>query len=68
MKPFTHFIKILTVSILIFHGCDTSDKDIDVKRREENITIAVIPKGTIHEFAKSVHAGAIRLPVKPVWK
>jgi ribose transport system substrate-binding protein len=36
------------------------------------ITIAVIPKGTTHEFWKSVHAGAVKasreLDVKIVWK
>jgi len=72
MKLFSHLIQILTVSILIFQGCETSDKDIDVKRREENITIAVIPKGTIHEFWKSVRAGAIKASretgVEIIWK
>ncbi len=72
MKPFTHFIKILTVSMLIFQGCETSDKDINVTKRGENMTIAVIPKGTNHEFWKSVHAGAIKASretnVKIIWK
>ncbi len=46
-------------------------------RREEvaqsdEMTIAVIPKGTTHEFWKSIHAGAVKagreLGVKTVWK
>ncbi len=68
----THLIQMLTVSMLIFQGCDTSDKNIDVTQRGKNITIAVIPKGTIHEFWKSVHAGAIKASretgVEIIWK
>ena len=43
----------------------------------KDLTIAVIPKGTTHEFWKSVHAGAVKAereltaagtPVKLFWK
>jgi ribose transport system substrate-binding protein len=43
----------------------------------KELTIAVIPKGTTHEFWKSVHAGAVKAereltaagtPVKLFWK
>ncbi len=43
----------------------------------ENYTIAVIPKGTTHEFWKSIHAGAVKaqreltaagVPVSVIWK
>jgi ribose transport system substrate-binding protein len=45
--------------------------------RQKELTIAVIPKGTTHEFWKAIHAGAIEAqqelasegaPVKIVWK
>jgi len=40
--------------------------------REGPLTIAVIPKGTTHEFWKSVHAGAVKaereLGVQIIWK
>ncbi|HBG26840.1 MAG: sugar ABC transporter substrate-binding protein [Planctomycetes bacterium GWF2_41_51] len=39
---------------------------------KSKITIAVIPKGTTHEFWKSIHAGAVRasqeLDVEIIWK
>lgn len=35
-------------------GCDKKD----VPGENERLTVAVIPKGTIHEFWKTVHAGA----------
>lgn len=40
--------------------------------KSDRITIAVIPKGTMHEFWKSVHAGAVKasreLGVDVIWK
>jgi ribose transport system substrate-binding protein len=40
--------------------------------RSQKITIAVIPKGTTHEFWKSIHAGAVKasseLDVDVIWK
>jgi len=40
--------------------------------KDERLTIAVIPKGTTHEFWKSIHAGAVKaereLGVKTIWK
>jgi ribose transport system substrate-binding protein len=43
-----------------------------VKAPHHAFTIAVIPKGTTHEFWKSIHAGAVKaereLGVKIVWK
>lgn len=42
------------------------------KTAKNKLTIAVIPKGTTHEFWKSVHAGTVKakrqLNVKTVWK
>jgi len=40
--------------------------------RAEELTIAVIPKGTTHEFWKSIHAGAVKaaeeIGVEIIWK
>ncbi|MBC8218845.1 MAG: substrate-binding domain-containing protein, partial [Planctomycetes bacterium] len=46
----------LLCSALLFcaTGCDKKDEPGENKR----LTVAVIPKGTIHEFWKTVHAGA----------
>ena len=53
---------LLIVVLLAMGACDKKDR----------LTIAVIPKGTTHEFWKSVHAGAIKaaqeLDVEIIWK
>jgi ribose transport system substrate-binding protein len=56
---------VLSIALL---GCPNKDKAGGATR----IKIAVIPKGTTHEFWKSVHAGAVKaskeLDVDIVWK
>jgi len=42
------------VLIICLAGCSKKD----VMGENKPLTIAVIPKGTIHEFWKTVHAGA----------
>lgn len=60
--------------VIIFLGCSCGDTDkkAETSSQEKDITIAVIPKGTIHEFWKSVHAGAVKASeetgVKIIWK
>jgi ribose transport system substrate-binding protein len=55
--------------MLAFSGCG---KKIEATSTPARITIAVIPKGTTHEFWKSVHAGAAKaakeLDVDIIWK
>ena len=60
----------LTLTIIAFAGCG---KKTDGK----TYTIAVIPKGTTHEFWKSIHAGAVKaqqelaasgVAVEVIWK
>ena len=60
----------LTLSLIAFAGCG---KQTDGK----TYTIAVIPKGTTHEFWKSIHAGAVKaqqelaasgVAVEVIWK
>jgi ribose transport system substrate-binding protein len=54
--------------VLFLAGCGKKDNPDDNRR----LTIAVIPKGTIHEFWKTVHAGAEKagaeLDVEILWK
>jgi ribose transport system substrate-binding protein len=57
MSPRLLLVGILAVAV----GCggeDTSSTDTNTDSGEKKYTIAVIPKGTSHEFWKSVHAGA----------
>ncbi|MFC1454389.1 substrate-binding domain-containing protein [Verrucomicrobiota bacterium] len=60
------FIPAICVLIFILIGCG------DKTPKKESAFIAVIPKGTTHEFWKSVHAGAIdaarELNVNIIWK
>lgn len=60
----------LALALLWVAGCGKTD---DGKK----FTIAVIPKGTTHEFWKSIHAGAVKaqqelaakgVPVEVIWK
>ena len=49
-------------------GCDKKD----AQDQDTRLTVAVIPKGTIHEFWKTVHAGAEmagrEMGVETIWK
>jgi ribose transport system substrate-binding protein len=49
-------ILLAAILMLAFAGC----KDEPAKSKSEKLIIAVIPKGTTHEFWKSIHAGAIK--------
>jgi len=53
------------LSLAFFGGCGSSKTD-------GILTIAVIPKGTTHEFWKSVHAGAVKagreMDINIIWK
>jgi ribose transport system substrate-binding protein len=52
--------------------CVTGCSKKDLPSEDEHLTVAVIPKGTIHEFWKTVHAGAEmaarELGVEVLWK
>ena len=60
------------LTLLALSGCQ--DRDVDAGREApgKGISIAVIPKGTIHEFWKSVNAGAQKagqeLDAEIIWK
>jgi ribose transport system substrate-binding protein len=62
-------ILLLTFTIgICLMGCSKKDRTGE----KERLTIAVIPKGTIHEFWKTVHAGAEKagqeMGVEVLWK
>jgi ribose transport system substrate-binding protein len=68
-----HFIIFVIAYITAFISCSNSrePEPKSIKKRAP-YTIAVIPKGTVHEFWKSVHAGAIQASretgAKIIWK
>lgn len=63
------FAAVLLVCAALL-GCQASKDDAGSK--DATLRIAVIPKGTTHEFWKSVHAGAMdaakQLGVEVIWK
>jgi ribose transport system substrate-binding protein len=60
---------ILVVLVFLFLSCGEGKK---TETTTKKISIAVIPKGTTHEFWKSIHAGAVKagreLGVEVIWK
>ncbi|MGZ5478087.1 MAG: ABC transporter substrate-binding protein [Candidatus Aminicenantales bacterium] len=67
--------KILVIGLgaaLAFAACAKKPSEPSGSETAKTLRIAVIPKGTTHEFWKSIHAGAIRaegeLGVKVIWK
>ncbi len=65
---------LASVLVLALAGaaCGRGPSDASAPGGEKRLTIAVIPKGTTHEFWKSIHAGAARaareLGVAIIWK
>lgn len=68
MKPLVHLG--LAFALVMFAGCGKKNDD-------KTYVVAVIPKGTTHEFWKSIHAGAVKaqqelvakgVPVEVIWK
>jgi ribose transport system substrate-binding protein len=60
------------LSFLILIGCGSKEKTGEAPVSAKTYKIAVIPKGTTHEYWKSVHAGAVKaaqeLNVEVFWK
>jgi ribose transport system substrate-binding protein len=61
----------LALSLIALAGCGQKAEE------KKSYTIAVIPKGTTHEYWKSIHAGAVKaqmelaaqgVPVEVIWK
>ena len=53
---------ILFAALFIYYGCGESGSRERGSRAgsAQPLTIAVIPKGTTHEFWRSIHAGAVQ--------
>ena len=66
------WILFLLCGVSLFSGCGDSGEDRDAADSDKKLSIGVIPKGTTHEFWKSIHAGAIKasreLDVDIIWK
>src|SRR6202795_3779592 len=45
--------RLTCLAVLLLAGCSS-------RNTEHKLTIAVIPKGTTHEFWKTIHAGAVK--------
>ena len=68
------FIAVLVLATLL--GCSskepTEQSEAPKKEEAKKLRIAVIPKGTTHEFWKSIHAGAVKagreLGADIIWK
>ena len=64
------FVYAIAVGMLASQSWVGAQEKAETKAAE--LTIAVIPKGTTHEFWKSIHAGAVKaereLNVKTIWK
>jgi len=64
----THSLLVVLALIPLVSSCSKQERPA----RGNAVTIAVIPKGTTHEFWKSIHAGALKasreLGVEVIWK
>lgn len=68
MKKVCVFPLIVTLALFfLLSSCGTQEQE-----GEERLQIAVIPKGTTHEFWKTIHAGAVKasreMGVDIIWK
>ncbi|HVP91859.1 MAG TPA: substrate-binding domain-containing protein [Terriglobales bacterium] len=68
-------LRILTAALclaLLAPACGRKGPGSPAARAAKKLQIAVIPKGTTHEFWKSIHAGAVQaereLGVEVIWK
>jgi ribose transport system substrate-binding protein len=63
---------VLTCLLMSVSSISCSKKALRENAGDKQLTIAVIPKGTTHEFWKAIHAGAERagkeLGVEVIWK
>jgi len=71
----THTLRLLAAGLclaVIVAACGKKSAEAPAARTARKYQIAVIPKGTTHEFWKSIHAGAVKaareLDVEVIWK
>ena len=71
MRYITRF-SLLLLAVTLICGCSKQQSSAPSSVSKDRLTIAVIPKGTMHEFWKTVHAGAVKaskeLDVEIIWK
>lgn len=71
-KLFSLFFVFLLAFCFLWWSCGKKEESRVQKDEAKKIQIAVIPKGTTHEFWKSIHAGAVKasreLGVEIIWK
>jgi ribose transport system substrate-binding protein len=71
-SPATKILIVALSAALAFTACGKKSPDGPGASGAKTLRIAVIPKGTTHEFWKSIHAGALRaageLGVEVLWK
>ena len=71
-SPATKVLSAVFVVALAFAACGQGPSGASAPGGSGRLTIAVIPKGTTHEFWKSIHAGAARaareIGVDIIWK
>ncbi|HKP10836.1 MAG TPA: substrate-binding domain-containing protein [Blastocatellia bacterium] len=67
-------VALIALAVLMASGCGRQGPQGGAGKK---LTVAVVPKGTTHEFWKSIHAGAIKAarelseqgtPVEVIWK
>jgi ribose transport system substrate-binding protein len=73
MKILTKIFVFLSIGLCILCVCCGEKEPGDFQQEDaRKLHIAVIPKGTTHEFWKSIHAGAVKasreLGVEVIWK
>ncbi len=73
MKKILMNLILLLFTAIMFSNCGDSGEKSEAPGSVKKLTIAVIPKGTTHEFWKSIHAGAIKAAreldnVEIIWK
>ena len=73
MKILTKKLLLLSLGFCMLFLCCGEKEDGDMQQeRGRRLLIAVIPKGTTHEFWKSIHAGAVKasreLGIEVIWK
>jgi len=68
------FVSVIILTLVLCLGCarEGSPPSEAERSEAEKLRVAVIPKGTTHEFWKSIHAGAVKaareLDVEIIWK
>lgn len=72
MKPRFPIIVYVLAILFLFGSCAEKNKKASSQKKLNKLEIAVIPKGTTHEFWKAIHMGAVmaaeEFSVEVIWK